>query len=102
MNYDEAVALWQELDSYRYGHISANTFQRWLEDAGQFQIPSTDVHFLYGAFGAKEVEQRISQDQFLYTLCGFSGDYDIVEEGDAAGGEEPEFRNGEDEFERNE
>jgi hypothetical protein len=51
---DEAQVLWQELDIGRYGSISANMMQRWLEDSVGFNLPITEAHYLYDVFGTSE------------------------------------------------
>lgn len=74
MSKDEAEELWLEIDFYRYGHVSANLIQRWLEDAAHFSIPPQDTHFLYDLFLASEQDMRISKDQFMTALVGSSAD----------------------------
>lgn len=50
MSFDEAQILWQEIDNYKYGYISGNLLQRWLEESAGFKLPISDVHYLYDVF----------------------------------------------------
>jgi len=41
-----------------------------LEEHGRFNVPPTDIHFLYDVFGSSELDMRISNEQFNTTLAG--------------------------------
>lgn len=70
MSRDEAYAVWDEIDNYRYGHISSSSLQRWLNDFAEFNLPFEDLHYLYDCFEVRESEGRVSEQQFLEILCG--------------------------------
>ena len=67
---DEANAVWEDLDNYRYGYISPSSIQRWLSDFAEFNIPFEDLHYLYDCFNVRETEGRITEEQFTKTLAG--------------------------------
>ena len=62
MQPEAAASLWAELDNWRQGYVSGHMLQRWLEVEGSFQIGSSEARYLYAAFGAREREQRITED----------------------------------------
>jgi hypothetical protein len=62
LSLDEANTLWEELDQFKYGAINGNSLQRWLEYEAGFNMPPSDVHFLYEAFKAFEAEHKITKE----------------------------------------
>ena len=67
---EEANTLWEEIDQFKYGAINGNALQRWLEYEAGFNMPATDVHFLYEAFKSFEFEHRITERQWITALAG--------------------------------
>jgi hypothetical protein len=67
---EEANTLWAEIDQFKYGAINGNSLQRWLEYEAGFNMPATDVHFLYEAFKSFEFEHRITDKQWIAALAG--------------------------------
>lgn len=86
MSVDEAYAIWDDIDNYRYGYISPSSLQRWLSDFSEFHLPFEDLHYMYDCFNVRETDGRITEDQFIKILCGKAA---AAEEG-GANGEEPE------------
>ena len=70
MTHEEAQMLWESLDNYNYGYVSANIMSRWLADWAQFNLSIDDTHFLYSCFEVREVTARIDAEQFIKVLAG--------------------------------
>ena len=70
LSLEEAKTLWSELDQYKYGAINGNSLQRWLEFEAGFNLPPNDVHFIYEAFKSYEIENRITEKQWITALAG--------------------------------
>ena len=67
---EEANTLWQEIDQFKYGAINGQSLQRWLEYEAGFNMPVSDVHFLYEAFKSFEFDHRITEKQWITALAG--------------------------------
>lgn len=67
---EEAYAIWDDLDNYRYGFISPSNVQRWLSDFAEYNIPFEELHYLNDCFQIKETDGRISEEQFIKILTG--------------------------------
>ena len=70
MSHDEADAIWQSMDNYRYGYVSSSLIQRWLANEANFNLPFEEEHFLYPCFNTKETQGRITEAQFKSVLAG--------------------------------
>ena len=70
LSLEEAQSLWDEIDHFKYGGISGQQLQRWLEVEAGFAIPASDVHFLYESFKSFEYEHRITEKQWISALAG--------------------------------
>lgn len=80
MTKDEAYAIWDDLDQYRYGYISSSILQRWLQEFADFNLPFEELHYLYDIFEVRETEGRISEQQFVQILGGSELEEEPIEE----------------------
>lgn len=51
MTNEEVSLIWNELDNYRQGTISAGQLQRWMAEEANFNLPSDESHYLNHCFG---------------------------------------------------
>lgn len=72
MSKEEVNVIWDDMDNYRYGYVSASQIQRWLQEVADFNLPFDDLHWIYNCFQVKELDGRIIAAQFYKILCGQS------------------------------
>jgi len=83
MTKEEAQAIWEDIDNYRYGYIGSNNIQRWLQETADFNLPFDDLHWLYNCFQVSELDGRIVESQFFKIMCGPQELKEEPETGDA-------------------